>query len=284
MARVRRKGGWRTCNLTDPGASLLKTKEGFVAGYNTQVVVSPLKRRPGGEGKSGGMLITAAGVTSSPDDHPQLVPMIEQAAQNAGVDAGVTLADAGYHSGPNLVACAEGGRRVLMPATQDRRRREPYHKEQFTYCAGSDSYLCPQGRTLTFRGMQSRTEKGYEARRYKADGRVCRACPAFGACTTSEGGRTLYVTPHEGVLGRHRALMETEGARALYRLRKQTVEPVFGILKEQLGARRLLLRGLRNVAAEWSLLTVAFNLRTLYRVWAAGRGAQPAVAGALAAA
>ena len=42
---------------------------------------------------------------------------------------------------------------------------------------------------------------------------------------------------------------------------------VFGIIKEQQGARRFLLRGLANVAAEWTMLATAFNLRTLWRVW-----------------
>ena len=50
-------------------------------------------------------------------------------------------------------------------------------------------------------------------------------------------------------------------------LRKQLVEPVFGIIKEQQGARRFLLRGLVNVAAEWTMLATAFNLRTSWRVW-----------------
>ena len=45
------------------------------------------------------------------------------------------------------------------------------------------------------------------------------------------------------------------------------VEPVFGIIKEQQAGRRFLLRGLINVAAEWTVLATAFNLRTLWRVW-----------------
>ena len=43
-----------------------------------------------------------------------------------------------------------------------------------------------------------------------------------------------------------------------------------GIIKEQLGARRFLLRGFANVSAEWTLLGTAFNLRTLWRVWRLG--------------
>ena len=61
--------------------------------------------------------------------------------------------------------------------------------------------------------------------------------------------------------------MTTERARGLYARRKELIEPIFGILKEQLGARRFLLRGLANVRAEFRLLATAFNLRTLWRVW-----------------
>ena len=61
--------------------------------------------------------------------------------------------------------------------------------------------------------------------------------------------------------------MTTERARHLYARRKGLIEPIFGILKEQLSARRFLLRGLVNVRAEFALLATAFNLRVLWRVW-----------------
>ena len=69
------------------------------------------------------------------------------------------------------------------------------------------------------------------------------------------------------MLHRHRAWRSTLAAKEAYRPRKRLVEPVFGIIKEQQGAQRFLLRGLANVAAEWTMLATAFNLRTLYRVW-----------------
>jgi hypothetical protein len=61
--------------------------------------------------------------------------------------------------------------------------------------------------------------------------------------------------------------MKTDKARNLYARRQQLSEPAFGILKEQLGARRFLLRGLKNVRAEFTLMAAAFNIRTLLRVW-----------------
>jgi hypothetical protein len=61
--------------------------------------------------------------------------------------------------------------------------------------------------------------------------------------------------------------MQTEQAKTLYGRRKELVEPVFGIIKEQQGLRRFLLRSRTNVTSEWKLLATAFNLRTLARLW-----------------
>ena len=57
------------------------------------------------------------------------------------------------------------------------------------------------------------------------------------------------------------------GHRSRYRLRKQTVEPVFGQIKQGRGFRQFLLRGIRKVAAEWSLICTAHNLLKLAAAW-----------------
>lgn len=61
---------------------------------------------------------------------------------------------------------------------------------------------------------------------------------------------------------RHRTA--TAAGRALYSLRQQTVEPVFGIIKEVLGFRRFSLRGLTKVGLEWDLVCLAYNLKRLH--------------------
>lgn len=60
--------------------------------------------------------------------------------------------------------------------------------------------------------------------------------------------------------------LEEPENRALYRLRQQTVEPVFGIVKEVLGFRRFLLRGVEKVSLEWQLVTLAYNCKRLHRL------------------
>jgi transposase len=58
----------------------------------------------------------------------------------------------------------------------------------------------------------------------------------------------------------------TAAGRALYRLRQQTVEPVFGIIKSVLGFRSFRLRGLAKVSLEWDLVCLAYNLKRLHRL------------------
>ena len=58
--------------------------------------------------------------------------------------------------------------------------------------------------------------------------------------------------------------LKTEAGQALYKLRKQTVEPVFGIIKEVMGFRRFLLRGREKVSLEWTLVCVSYNLKRMF--------------------
>ena len=57
--------------------------------------------------------------------------------------------------------------------------------------------------------------------------------------------------------------LKTKDGRAAYALRKQTVEPVFGIIKSVMGFRQFLLRGLENVQNEWTLVCLAWNLKRM---------------------
>lgn len=59
--------------------------------------------------------------------------------------------------------------------------------------------------------------------------------------------------------------LKSQAGRDVYRMRKAIVEPVFGQIKEWRGFRRFLLRGLRNVGAEWKLICLTHNLLKLFR-------------------
>ena len=69
----------------------------------------------------------------------------------------------------------------------------------------------------------------------------------------------VEVTPVQAMAHR----LRTKEGRAIYALRKQTVEPVFGIIKSVMGFRQFLLRGLTQVRGEWNLVCLAWNLKRL---------------------
>ena len=60
--------------------------------------------------------------------------------------------------------------------------------------------------------------------------------------------------------------LETDDVKATYKKRKETVEPVFGIVKAAMGFTRFRLRGLKNVATEWMLTALASNCRRMIRL------------------
>ena len=266
MADLASQERHKRINLTDPEARLMKGRQGIVAGYNAQAMVSPMET----DGGATGMLVTAVDVVDAANDNALLVPMMEQAEETTGTKSQMTLADAGYFAASHLAECDRRGQQVVVSEARQRFLKDQYHKDRFTYDEPSDSFRCPQGQTLHFVRIQH--ANGVPLRLYRAAGAVCQACPAFRACTRAkEIGRSLAIGPHDEVLRRHRSWMSTSAAKEAYRLRKQLVEPAFGIIKEQQEARRFLLRGLANVAAEWTMLVTAFNLRTLYRVWNSSR-------------
>jgi transposase len=78
-------------------------------------------------------------------------------------------------------------------------------------------------------------------------------------------GMTLPVPPDDATpLEKMAYKLSTDIGQAIYRLRKCTVEPVIGIIKEILGFRQFSLRGLKKVIGEWCLVCLAFNLKRLH--------------------
>ncbi len=63
--------------------------------------------------------------------------------------------------------------------------------------------------------------------------------------------------------------LKTEAGKKAYAKRKQTVEPVFGIIKHVMGYRQTLLRGVEKVRGEWNLVCLACNVKRLWALKAA---------------
>ena len=266
MSRLGQDEGRARVNLTDEESQLMKGRDGIINGYNAQAMVSPVATETTARN---GIFITAADVVNTAADSGQLVSMAEQAEESTGERIPIILADGGYHTAANLAAGEHRGQTLVMGERYQRAVKKTYFKDQFTYDVETDSYTCPHGHRLHFRGLRrSKNADSDQIRVYCASRTTCHSCSAFGVCTKdAHAGRALWIGPSDILLRKHRKWMKTDKARALYARRQGLCEPVFGILKDQMGARRFLLRGLENVRSEFALLATAFNLRTLCRIW-----------------
>ncbi|VGO23181.1 transposase [Pontiella sulfatireligans] len=70
--------------------------------------------------------------------------------------------------------------------------------------------------------------------------------------------------------------LKTPEGKALYKQRKQTVEPVFGVIKEVLGFRRFSMRGKEKAETEWSLVCLSYNLKKIFKLMVARAPKHPA--------
>ena len=101
---------------------------------------------------------------------------------------------------------------------------------------------------------------------YRGNAQTCQACPLRQQCTTSkQSGRSVQRSEHDDLIIAHRAWMETADAKAVYRLRGQTIELVFADVKEHRGLRRFSGHGLARVRAEFALEVLLHNLLVVHR-------------------
>jgi transposase len=136
-------------NVTDPGSRVMKTRSGFVQGYNAQAVVDQ------------GQVIVAAEVTIEQNDQHQLHPMVEKAKQELAAVAvlpeqiATILADAGYCSDENLEAIPEGTTQFLVNTVGERDRR-------------TEPAVAPRGRIPTDATARERMDRELRTKRGKA--------------------------------------------------------------------------------------------------------------------
>jgi transposase len=254
LARLEAEPARSTVSLTDLDARTMRGAHGFLTGYNGQAMA---------DGHRG--ILVAMDVTTGGADSPQLVPMLEEAQEMGERLPEGLVADGGYYSGANVVALEESGVTFFAPVQppSNATPQPAYYASQFHYDPTTDAYICPEGKPVPLVYITKRS--GQERRVYR--GQACATCPVRAACTSNPRGRTIERMPWADAVERHRAQMATAVATERMRQRRTLIEPAFGSLKEHLGLRRFLLRGLQAVQAEWLLAGSAYNLRKLYRYW-----------------
>jgi hypothetical protein len=138
-----------------------------------------------------------------------------------------------------------------------------FDKRDFVYDERKDEYRCPAGQIAIYRS--TRIENGKKQHRYWSS--ACPACPMKPQCTTGSN-RHIARWEHESVLDMVQERLD--GAPEAMRLRRQTVEHVFGTLKGWMGSAHFLTRTLPRVRTEMSLQVLAYNLKRAMKILGTG--------------
>jgi hypothetical protein len=194
----------RKANATDPDSRIMKTRQGYVQGYNGQAVVSKEQ------------IILGAEVTQEENDLYQLEPMIHETQESldgAGIEKSIDTctADTGYWRDDLPIESIEAdGPQLFVAVQKDSKQRE-----------------------------QCLDEKHYQGR----------------------------IPANAGSRERMKRRLNTKRGKAKYKLRSQTVEPVFGQIKAAMGIYGFMRRGIDAVRSEWKLICSCHNLMKLFRAF-----------------
>ena len=233
-------------SVTDPDTRKMPTAHGMMVGYNAQMAVDAKHK-----------LIAADDVTNEGTDFKQLANVALEAKANLEFKQADAVADAGYYNATEVSRCAEQGITAYIPKadTSANTARGLYGKSRFRYDAQKDVYVCPAGAELTHRF--NTYELGRELRYYRASG--CKGCALKKQCTRNKSNRTITREENEGLMEAMAERMKAQPWK--FKLRKTLAEHPFGTIKRWFGYTHFLLKGLVKVRTEWSLTTLAYNLK-----------------------
>jgi transposase len=247
-------------SLTDPDSRSMATsgRGSGVVGYNVQVAVNTEHH-----------LIVTHEVTNVGSDRAQLAHMAKATKATLEATTLDVIADRGYFSGEEILACDQAGITVTLPKpmTSNAKAEGRFGKQDFRYVAEENVYVCPAGEKLTYR--YANEENGSVLQRYWTN--ACQSCAIKHRCTT---GKERRITRWE-----HEHLLEAVQRRLdeypeKMRQRRETVEHPFGTIKARMGATHFLMKTLPRVASEMALHVLAYNLTRVMNI----KGVQPLMA------
>ncbi len=243
-------------SLSDPDARSMATsgRGSGMVGYNVQSAVDTKHH-----------LIVAHEVTNVGTDRSQLSSMAKQTRDALGTDRLDVVADRGYFSSAEILACDEAGITVTLPKplTSNSKVRGRFVKQDFRYDTKSDVYICPAGERLAYHFTNQ--EKGLTLRRYWTT--ACQSCDLKKQCTT---GRERRITrwEHEHVLEAVQQRLDENPDRM--RQRRETVEHPFGTIKSWMGYTHFQTKTLQRVSTEMALHVLAYNIKRVINIFGVG--------------
>ena len=255
----------RSYSKTDHDATFMRMKDDHMRngqlkpGYNVQT---------GTENQ----FILGYNIHQATTDTSCLKPHLEGLQKQLGSKPQNVIADAGYGSQQNYEYLETEEITAYVKDNyfqRDQKRKtqtDIYNDRNWPYNEASDSYTCPAGCSLAFSHQRrKRTRGGYlsQWQIYEA-GTGCQLCKHKELCCPRYKQKRLWRNRQlDQYRDAARQRLNTDTGKRLRALRGVEVETVFGQIKQNMGFRRFMLRGIEKVSIEWVLLCLAHNFKKL---------------------
>jgi Transposase DDE domain/Transposase domain (DUF772) len=169
--------------------------------------------------------------------------------------------DSAYGTGPLLASLTAAGINPRVKIQAPVAPRGHFTKEQFQIDLAAGTVTCPAQRTAPVRYSADPRNRHHGQASF---GPACATCPLRGRCTSATAGRTVTITAYEHELAAARARQADPDLAADYRATRPKVERKLAhLVRRRHGGRRVRVRGLAKVTADFDLLAAAVNLARL---------------------
>src|SRR6266545_4984635 len=169
--------------------------------------------------------------------------------------------DSAYGTGPLLASLHTAGIDPRVKIQAAVAPRGHFTKDQFRIDLAGGVVTCPAGRTAP---IVYNADPGHRHHGQASFGPACVTCPLRGQCTSAQAGRTVTITAYEQELAAARARQADPDLAADYRATRPKVERKLAhLVRRRHGGRRVRVRGLAKVTADFNLLAAAVNLARL---------------------
>lgn len=257
--------GRNSFSKTDHDATFMHMKEDHMKNgqlkpaYNIQIGVE-------------GEYIVGVDISSERSDQLTFIPFLDRLETNLNEKYDSVTADAGYESEENYVYLENNKiESFIKPATYEKSKTKKFKKdiskrENMAYNEEKDYYICASGKKMLLKGTKSKKSKsGYKSTVHVYECENCSGCEYKNKCTKAKGNKQLHVAKNFIRL-RNKSLknITTEKGILLRMNRSIQVEGAFGVIKEDYGYRRFLMRGTPKVRTEFLLMAFGYNVNKLH--------------------
>ena len=257
--------GRNSFSKTDKDATFMHMKEDHMQngqlkpGYNIQIGVE-------------GEYIVGVDVSSERSDQLTLIPFLDKLEKDLPKKFENVIDDAGYESEENYMYLSKHNQKsYIKPQNYEKSKSKKFKediskRENMAYNIEEDYYICAYGKKLVPVSSKFKTSKsGYNSIVTIYESESCDKCPYKNKCTKAKGNKRLHVSK-DFIKKRKESLnnITTPEGKLLRVNRSIQVEGAFGVLKQDYGFRRFLLRGKKNIKTEFMLLSFGYNIQKLF--------------------